>query len=237
MKLYLFILLPLLLAPAYALAEDPLQPFTWSYDITYNTGKTTYTGTGSYTLVKIDKEAEKTKKIKKRDSYPSNAEYTFTAAIETNSNTFSSTDTSWMISDAKHLVVPLQRRQKFTILGFPKRRDIPLTPVADKGYYDEISVVLFLHNQIKQYVQGKSPENSWQVWLADRDKEETYSLTEDETISTPLGQIDCHVLTKEDKKGKRSFKVWLAKDGLYIAKVESTNGKERTLMEINAPAS
>ncbi|MBE8182545.1 MAG: DUF3108 domain-containing protein [Candidatus Portiera sp.] len=239
-NLLLIVLCSLLLTSMHLMGEDlekQLEPFTWSYDITYNTGKTTYKGTGSYALAKIDKSAEKNKKNKKKSkrlNYPENAEYTFTASIETTSKTFSSTDTSWIIRDAAHYIVPLQRTQKFVILGFPRKKNYPLTPPTEGGYYDEISVVLFLQNQIKQYAKGKSKTKAWKVWLADRNKEESYRLIEDQIITTSLGQLDCYVLMKEDKNNKRNFKVWLTKDDLYIAKVEQTDRKRKTLMEINS---
>lgn len=214
-----------------------LDPFAWHYDITYKTGKKTYVGTGSYVLAKIakssDKKNKRKKKKRKKNRYPENAEYTFTASIETSNKVFRSTDTLWLLADKTHHVVPLQRRQKITILGFTRSKEIPLTPIPQGSYYDDLSIVLFLQEQVRQYANKQSKTDVWEVWLADRDKGETYRLVADESITTPLGVIDCYVLIKEERSSKRKFKVWLAKDKLYIAKLEQTNGKEKTLMRIN----
>ena len=230
----------ILLIISFNLAAQELTPFTWNYDITYNKGKTTYKGTGSYVLAAIDKNLESTKnnkrknKRKKKPEYPADAAYTFISSIETASKAFSSADTLWLRYDTTNYVVPLQRKQKMLILGFPRRKDIPLTPLAEGAYYDEQSAVLFLRNEVKKYVTGESPVNEWEIWLADRDKKEKYYLAADEKISTPLGEIDCYVIEKDEKDSNWKFNVWLAKDGLYIAKVVQTNGDATTSMVITS---
>ncbi len=230
----------ILLIISFNLAAQELIPFTWNYDVTYIKGKITYKGTGSYVLAAIGKDIEsannskKKNKRKKKPKYPADAAYTFTASIETNSKAFSSADTLWLRYDSTNYVVPLQRKQKMLILGFPRRRNIPLTPLDEGAYYGEQSAVLFLRNEVKKYVTGQSPNKEWEIWLADRGKIEKYYLAADEKISTPLGEIDCYVVAKEEKNNRRQFHVWLAKDGLYIAKVVQTNGKEKTSMIITS---
>ncbi len=232
-----------------------MQPFHWKYDVVYTKGKQKYKGEGAYILE--DKNEEGT--------------YRFMATLQTNNRVLKSRDILTLRYDAQHIVIPLSRKQRNVVFGFPRNKKIKLDE-SYSPYYDALSALLLLKHDLTQWESqeefqrelenGKldasadrdfavasdeglnkilnnnannnanSPKIRWKLWMADAQKWEEFYLGDDETINTPLGDIECYVVHKVEDRPDRIFKVWMAKEGKYIARMLQHNRKEVTVMNI-----
>ena len=224
-----------------------MEPFHWKYDVAYKKGKQKYRGEGAYILEGKNEEGN----------------YRFMATVRTKSRVFISQDVLTLRYDVQDIVVPISRKQRFVILGFPRKKKIELDR-SSSPYYDALSALLLLkHNLTHWEAQGKTknsrldiPANryfadasaeapdevfnnitkssriSWKLWMADDQKWGEFYLGDDETINTPLGDIECYVVHKVEDRPDRIFKVWMAKEGKYIARMLQHTRNESTVMNI-----
>ena len=224
-----------------------MQPFHWKYDVVYTKGKQKYKGESAYILEGKNEEGT----------------YRFMATLQTNNRLLKSRDVLTLRYDEQHIVIPLSRKRRNVVFGFPSNKKIKLHE-HNSPYYDALSALLLLKHDLTQWEsQGKlkngrldastdrnfaaasdeglnkilnnnanSSKISWKLWMADEQKWEEFYLGDDETINTPLGDIECYVVYKKEDRPDRIFKVWMAKEGKYIARMLQHNRKEVTVMNI-----
>ncbi len=232
-----------------------MQPFHWKYDVVYTKGKQKYKGEGAYILEGKNEEGN----------------YRFMATLQTNNRVLKSRDVLTLRYDEQDIVIPLSRKQRNVVLGFPRNKKIKLDG-SHTPYYDALSALLLLKHDLTQWetqrkahgeFQGELkngrldtstdrnfaaasdeglnkilnnnanfPKIRWKLWMADEQKWEEFYLGDDETINTPLGDIECYVVHKQEDRPDRVFKVWMAKEGKYIARMQQHNRKEVTVMNI-----
>lgn len=192
-------------------AASIAKPFNWQYDVIYTRGKLKYKGVGAYIL----------------EPQTQGNLWTFSYSVTSNNNLFSSKSELTFRYDDEHILIPLSRLEKTVILGFPKTKNIAITP--QKGaYYDTLSAILLILNDLDYKNKRPGAPNKWKLWMADSNKWETFYLGVDEVIFTPRGGKDCYVVLHEES----NLKVWITKDENYIAKMNQNRAKENTLMNI-----
>ena len=212
-----------------------MQPFHWKYDVVYKKGKQKYKGEGAYILEGKNEEGT----------------YRFMATLQTNNRLLKSRDVLTLRYDEQHIVIPLSRKRRNVVLGFPSNKKIKLDG-SHTPYYDALSALLLLKHDLTQWESQKKARGDlqgefqgelkngrldtskirWKLWMADAQKWEEFYLGDDETINTPLGNIECYVVNKKEDRPDRIFKVWMAKEGKYIARMQQHNRKEVTVMNI-----
>ena len=246
-----FVICILLFFASLAEGQDELstimQPFHWKYDVVYKKGKQKYRGEGAYILEGKNEEGT----------------YRFMTTVQTNNRLLKSRDVLTLRYDEQHIVIPLSRKRRNVVLGFPSNKKIKLH-LHHSPYYDALSALLLLKHDLTRWeAQGetkngrldtsvnkyfadasaeapnevfnniiKSSRISWKLWMADEQKWEEFYLGDDETINTPLGDIECYVVHKVEDRPDRVFKVWMAKEGKYIARMLQHNRNESTVMNI-----
>lgn len=212
--------------PVFTMADgQKLTPFEWHYDVSYSKRDKVYDGIGSYSLQTA---------TRKSDLQEDEDRYEFTALLETHKNILKSVDTLLLRYDENDYVVPIRRHQKNLVFkSIPFNKKIAITPHESGSYYDTWSAILFLVNQLQQFSQKRSDVKQWKLWLADDNKWEEFYLADDERINTPIGEIDSYVIIKKEDNPEKEFKLWIAKEGFYLAKFENKKNDEKTFMIIN----
>ena len=199
--LRLFVLLCLLWVPA--VWADSLQPFHWVYDVSYQLKKKTYVGTGYYQLELTDTEAR------------------FTTGLQSKNKILSSREWVVLRPHADYVAVPLYRRQRATWLGIPINKKVAMHPPAEGVYYDAMTVVLRILHDLRH-----EAATHWSFYLADDEKVRSFTLVGEETVDTPLGLIDCYLVQKDERRAHRHLRMWVAKQGHYIAAMEDKKSED-----------
>ena len=215
--LCLFLLLPL------SGGAGEIETFHWEYDLVYHKGKSKYKGTGEYLLRSA---TDKKSKESGEDRYE------FIVSILSNNEVFSSKERLLLKHNAEHFVVPLNRRLRARALFIPINRKTKISPPESGAYYDEMSAIIYLRRQVKDFALGKSQVKEWKMWLADRNKWESYYLSENEKIQTPLGEFNCYVINKREDNPNSTLKVWIAEDSFYIVRSDRKHNDEETFILI-----
>ena len=201
-----------LLCSTVARAEIP-EPFYWEYDITYQHKKKVYKGSGYYRLVLSGEESA------------------FTLGFKSKNKLIRSREWVVFSPDEELVAIPRYRKKRTTYLGIPVRKKIKISPPDTGVYYDGMTVVLRMLHDI-EYTKGGIRE--WSFYHADDQKIYNFTLIGEEKVSLPLGEIDCYVVRKKEKRPDRSLKMWVAKSGYYIAAMENRNKKDLLRIEIES---
>ena len=203
---------PLALALMASAHAVELQPFEWHYDVVYTQKKRAYNGRGSYKLARHINDT-----------------WSFSLSVKTHSRIFSSKDEVLLYADAQKIVVPLERKQRTTLLGVPRNKKIELD--LDNEYpYDALTAILRLLYDLRT---PDTAPSQWQFWMADEKKYQNYIMRKEEKLLVAGRSIMCYVIEKvEDKPGK-SLTIWVAKNGNYIVKMTREYGDTRIKMELS----